>query len=144
MNIAVACSLILLFIGTTLASSVQLAKYEHPETTIPNLIISLCSIFLTIYLWRSKRELATSIGSTIIASDAACNLACVSLSFVMLVGSIIFIFWIDGWWIDSSVALILAIFFLKEGISMIKYSFSKDFKGGCCNDCNKNTNNDNL
>jgi len=61
--------------------------------------------------------------------DAYCSLAYVRLTIILLIGSIIYNEWKGGWWIDSSVALILACFFAKEGIMTLRRVFSKEFDG---------------
>jgi hypothetical protein len=67
--------------------------------------------------------------------EAACSLACIYLTIVLFVGSLIYKLWHGGWWVDSVVAILLGCFFLHEGWEMIAWARHKDFNGGCCKTC---------
>ncbi|RUS25490.1 hypothetical protein BC938DRAFT_472081 [Jimgerdemannia flammicorona] len=125
----------LLSIGTIVASVVALAERESPGSTFPGIIISSVVIGIMLSLWLVKRWLARVLDSPAMRSDAKCSLACVSLSGVLLVGSLVFKVVPGAWWVDAVAALLLAFLFAKEGVEMIRYTLSKDFKGGCgCSD----------
>lgn len=119
---------------TTIVGSINLANEEKPSSTVGNIIISAIGLVFTIGFWYLKSKVAVTLNSSSIAGDAACNLACIKLSIALLGGGIIFEFWSDGWWIDSGVAILLSIFFFKEGYEMLKWGCSKKFDGGC-GDC---------
>lgn len=134
-TLGVGVMMCLLSIGTVVASVMALAKRELPNSTLPGIIISSVVIGIMLSLWFVKRWLARVLDSSVMRSDAECSLACVYLSGVLLVGSLVFKVAASAWWVDAVTALLLALLFAKEGVEMIRYTFSEDFKGGCgCSD----------
>ena len=127
----IALLLILLAILTILGAIWRLWKHQHPETTLPGLIISLLSLCFMYWLWRSKKQCARAIDSRALVSDAACSLACMQLSGVLLLGSLAFLLFPALWWIDSAAALAIAAFILKEGLGSLRAARHPDFSGGC-------------
>jgi len=103
---------ILLAVGTILASAVQLACRRHPETSLPAMVISLLSLGFMFWLWRAKRQAAIILDSRALKGDAACSLACIQLSGVLLAGSLVF--WVAPslWWSDSVATIALSVFSL--------------------------------
>lgn len=123
---------ILLALTTGTASSVQLIQQDHPETTLPGLIISALSLSFMFYLWSAKRDVGRKLDSSTVLADAACSLACIKLSAVLFVGSLFFIVLPSLWWVDSAAALIIALLIGQEGREMIRAAQSPEFTGGCC------------
>ncbi|CAG8758251.1 25787_t:CDS:1 [Dentiscutata erythropus] len=133
----------ILAIGTFADAIYTLVKNGKPDTALAGLIISSISIFFMALLWFSKLLIAKLLNSSSMMSDAKCTLSCIKVTLVIFFGSLIYSVWSGGWWIDSASALILGLFFAKEGIEMILWAKSKDFDGGCCkNDSVKNNNRD--
>lgn len=119
--------LFLLLAAVTAGGSVyQLLSHSHPETTFPGVVISLLSLSFMFYLWKSKMRIGTELDDAVILGDAACTLACIKLSFVLLFGS--FIYWVAPslWWIDSVAALAISYFIAREGVG-----FFSDNCGHC-------------
>lgn len=56
------------------------------------------------------------------------------LSVVLLVGSLVYLVWKGGWWIDATTAMVIAMLFGWEGIKSIRWARNEDFDGGC-GDC---------
>lgn len=109
---------ILFFIlaGIMLATSIyQLLAQNHPETTVPGIIISVLSLFVMFFLFNAKMKVGTELKSSTVLSDAGCTMACIKFSVILFLGSILF--WIQPllWWIDSASSIILAYFIYKEG-----------------------------
>ncbi len=123
--------LLLLAAGTIGGSLLQLKAKGHPSTTLPGLIVSLASLAFMVYLWRAKRATAKALNSRAVASDAACSLACIQLSTILLVGSLAFLVAPALWWVDSAAALLLALLIAKEGWEMRQAASRQDFDGGC-------------
>ncbi|CAG8459793.1 15694_t:CDS:1 [Funneliformis mosseae] len=123
---------LLLSIATISDAIVALVQRRNPETTIAGLIISSVSLSFMGFLWLSKKYLAKKLNSSTMASEAQCSLACIKITLVLFLGSILFMIWKKGWWIDSTAAIILGILFAKEGVDMIMWARSKNFSGGCC------------
>lgn len=125
----------ILTIGTWATSINSLVHRNHPDSSTPSLIISASALGIMILVWLPKPYLAKSLNSSAMHGEAKCSLACIYLTTVLLIGTIIYRFWKGGWWVDSATAIILGIFFVKECIDMIRWGLSKDFSGGCCNTC---------
>lgn len=116
----------------TLSGSVlKLYQLEGPESTLAGLIISSLSLSFMFYLWQSKKRIAKLLDSSTVESDANCSLACIKLSGVLFIGSIIHIFLPQIWWADSVAALVLTYFIAKEGLEMIANAGKENFSGGC-------------
>jgi len=98
---------------------------------MPGVIISLVSLSGMTWLWRSKQVAAAALDSRTLKGDAACSLACIQLSAVLFLGSLLFVFWPALWWVDSLAALVLCGFIAKEGIQGIRAASRPDFDGGC-------------
>lgn len=121
---------VLLAVIIALTGVHQLTHFSHPETTLPGTIIALLSIMTMIYLWKAKRRLAEQLNSPSLKNDAACTMACIKLSVVLLVGSFIYLIAPQLWWVDAMGALILSYFTLQEGRGMLKTD--GDGCGACC------------
>ncbi len=109
----------------------QLTARTHPPTTLPGLVISLLSLSFMAFLWQAKRQAARAMDSATLMADAACSLACIQLSGVLFLGSLLFLLAPALWWVDAASALGLALLIGKEGISMIRAARSEHFTGGC-------------
>lgn len=129
-------SLFIILAATTWAtSSVALSKHQHPDTALPSLIISASALGLMIAIWLPKVYLYKRLNSSAMKAEADCSLACIALTLVLLGGSIIYRFWKGGWWVDGAVALVLGLYFAKEGVEMVRWASHPEFNGGCCNTC---------
>ncbi|CAG8684842.1 14925_t:CDS:1 [Cetraspora pellucida] len=132
---------VILAIGTFTDAIITLAKNGRPNTSKSGLIISSVTICFMVILCVIKFSIAKQLNSSAMMSDAKCSLSCIQIAFVLFLGSLIYSVWSSVWWVDSAAALILGIFFAKEGIGMILWAMSKDFDGGCCkNNSIKNNN----
>lgn len=126
---------ILLALGTWVASIFALVTHAEPDSSKPSLIISAASLFCMIFVWLPKPWIANELNSSVMRGEAACSLACIYLTIVLFIGSLVYKLWRGGWWIDSAIAIVLGFFFLHEGWEMIAWAQSKDFNGGCCKTC---------
>ncbi|RIA83175.1 hypothetical protein C1645_786924 [Glomus cerebriforme] len=123
-TIGIGLLFLLLSLATISDSIVALIQKRKPETAIASLIISSVSLSFMGFLWLSKRYLAKMLNSSTMASEAQCSLACIKITFVVFIGSILYIIWKGGWWLDSVAAIILGILFAKEGIDMILWALN--------------------
>lgn len=121
----------LLAIGIALGSILQMASHRHPDTTLPGLIVSVASLAFMVWLWQAKRRAAKALDSRTLEGDAACSLACIQLSLVLFIGSLLYFVVPSLWWVDSAAALILALFIGREGVAGIRAARKPDFTGGC-------------
>ena len=126
---------IILAVGTWVASIVALATRAEPESSKASLIVSAASLFCMIFIWLPKPWIAIELNSSVMRGEAACSLACIYLTIVLFIGSLIYKLWEDGWWMDSAVAILLGFFFLYQGWEMIAWARHKEFNGGCCKTC---------
>lgn len=124
--------LLLLATAAMAASIIALVRHESPETSIPTIVISSISFVLLSILYVLKRMLAKKLKSSVLASDATCSFACARLSLVLLVGSVLFRTVPGVWWVDAAAAMVLSLFFAKEGVDMLKHAMSPHFQGGGC------------
>ncbi len=122
---------VLLAILTALASGIQLFAGRHPQTTFPGIVISIISLSFMFFLWRSKRDIARKLDSATVMKDADCSLACIKLSVVLFVGSLLFMLVPALWWADAVAALVLACLIGQEGRETILAARQPDFSGGC-------------
>ncbi len=76
--------------GLVLSAIYNLVKAQKPETTFPGVIISTVSIAIMWMLVKAKRRVGGSLGSAPILADANCTLACIYMSLVLLVSSIVY------------------------------------------------------
>jgi divalent metal cation (Fe/Co/Zn/Cd) transporter len=81
---------IILTIGTWVASIIALANHDEPDSSIPSLIVSACSLVLMIFVWLPKPWIATELNSSVMRAEAACSLACIYLTIVLLIGSLVY------------------------------------------------------
>lgn len=123
--------LVILALGVAAGSVIQLVRQSHPETTLPGVIIALVSLFFMFFLYRAKLEVADALGSDTIRKDAACSLACIQLSIVLLLGSGIYYVLPTLWWADSLAAMGLAFMIAKEGFESVRAARDPGFTGGC-------------
>lgn len=123
---------LLLGAGTILASTVQWMSHAQPNTTLPGFIIAAVSLSFMFYLWRAKVNVARELDSATMMKDARCSLACIELSAVLLLGSLLFLLSPSLWWADSLSAIVIGGLILQEGIGTVRAARRDDFSGGCC------------
>ncbi len=109
----------------------QLYSHRHPDTTLPGTIISLVSLSFMFFLWKAKATIGKQLDSATVMADAQCSLACIKLSGILFAGSVVYWLLPALWWLDSVMALTLAVLIAIEGRELIQNSRKEDFKGGC-------------
>lgn len=100
--------------GLVLSAVYNLVKARSPETTLPGVIISTISITIMWALVRAKRKVGRALGSAPILADANCTLACIYMSLVLLVSSLMYQMTKFGF-ADALGAIGLVYFSLREG-----------------------------
>ncbi|RHZ83228.1 hypothetical protein Glove_99g156 [Diversispora epigaea] len=120
-----------LSLGTISNAIIALIKKKQPDTALPTLIISSVSLSFMIFFWLGKRYLALHLDSATLAAEAQCSLACLEITSVIFLGSLLYVVLSEGWWLDSTAALFLGLLFAKDGIEMILHAKSKNFDGSC-------------
>ena len=122
---------LLLATSVALGAVQQLLQRAHPATTLPGGVIATLSLSFMFFLWRAKVRVAEALDSATLRSDAACSLACLRLSGVLLLGSLLFLLHPTLWWVDAVAALVLALLIAQEGRSILRASRHPNFTGGC-------------
>jgi cation diffusion facilitator family transporter len=100
----------------------KLIIQEKPEPSIIGIIIAIASIIVMPILFLSKYKTGKSIGSNSLIADSKQTLACLFMSFSLLIGLGINYFW-GLWQADPIVGLIIVVFLFKEGYELL---FEKD------------------
>lgn len=123
-------SFYLLSLGLVLSSIISIYQNHKPETTVAGVIISIVSIIIMIWLYKSKINVGKKLNSEPIIADGKCTLVCVYMSIILLVSSLLYKTTGISW-IDSLGAMGLAWFSFREG----KEAFEKAKGKNCCCTC---------
>ena len=122
---------VLLAAGTATGAAAQILTGTHPDSSLPALLISAVSLSIMGGLWQAKRAAAQALGSRTLEMDAACSLACIQLSGVLLLGAAVYTLVPALWWVDAAAAAVLAALIGREGWTGWGASGRDDFSGGC-------------
>lgn len=122
---------VLLALLTGVAAATQLLQHHHPDSTIPGVIVSLISLSFMFYLWKAKLRVARELDSKTLEADASCSLACIKLSFILFIGSLLYWQFPLLWWADSAATIGLSVLIFREGWESIQNSRKENFTGGC-------------
>ena len=97
----------------------KLILREHPEPSLIGIIIAIASIIVMPVLFYLKYNIGKSIGSRSLVADSKQTLACLYLSFALLIGlGLNYLF--GFWWSDPAVGLIIVVFLIREGYETLK------------------------
>ena len=72
---------------TVTGSAITLARRGEPDSGVAGIIISSISISFMFFLWYAKMHAAIILDSRALEADASCSFGCITLSFVLLLGS---------------------------------------------------------
>jgi divalent metal cation (Fe/Co/Zn/Cd) transporter len=104
----------LLTTGLVFGSILNIYQNHKPETTFWGIIISVISILVMFWLYKSKMYVGKKLNSDPVIADGRCTLVCIYMSIILLVSSTIYELTGFGW-VDTIGALGLAWFSYKEG-----------------------------
>jgi len=97
----------------------KLILREHSEPSLIGIIIAIASIIVMPILFYLKYRIGKSIGSRSLVADSKQTLACLYLSFALLVGlGLNYLF--GFWWSDPVVGLVIVAFLIREGYETLK------------------------
>ena len=96
-----------------------LVRHEAPETSLIGIGLATASIIVMPVLFLLKYRLGKAIGSRSLVADSKETLACLMLSFALLIGSGSYYVW-RLWWIDSVAALVIAVLTIREGFETLE------------------------
>lgn len=111
---------IILAIFMFITSGYNLLNGFAPETTIPGVIISLISLLVMFFLYEAKVKAGNHLNSSTVLKDADCTMACIKLSAILFVGSIIYELNNNLWWADSVASMLLGVFIFQEGLYTVR------------------------
>lgn len=107
-------------------SAKKLYFHDVSEPSWLGIVIALISIIVMPILFYMKYKTGKSIESKSLIADSKQTLTCVLLSITLLIG--LGLSYLYGlWWTDPIVGLIIVVFLIKEG-----YTVLKEEKLGCC------------
>ena len=130
-TMAIGVLFLLLAAGVLAGSAFQLLGRHRPDSSLPGVVVSLVSLAVMFWLWRAKLAAARGLDSATLKGDAACSLACIQLSAVLLAGSLVSALIPAAWMADGLAAALLALLIAREGVGMIRAARKPDFQGGC-------------
>lgn len=123
----------LLTIGLVSGAAISIIAKNTPQTTIPGIVISLLSIATMFILMKLKLTAGKKLDSDAIIADAHCTKACFSLSFVVLLSSLLYE--LSGFrWLDSIGSLGIAWFAFSEGREAFEKARTNSLKCKCNSD----------
>jgi len=96
----------------------KLIIHEKPEPSIIGIIIAIASIIVMPILFLSKYKIGKSIGSNSLIADSKQTLACLFMSFSLLIGLGLNYLW-GLWQADPIVGLVIVAFLFKEGFELL-------------------------
>lgn len=110
----------------------SLAGAEAPDSTVAGLVVATVSVALMVYLWLAKTKVAVALDSRTLRADAACSRACLQLSVVLMIGSLLYLAVPSLWWVDAVAALGIGGLIAREGWQTWSVARRPDFDGGGC------------
>ena len=118
--------------GLVVSAGLEVYEKHHPITTVWGIFISLVSIVVMIWLYRTKVSLGRKLDSAPIIADGRCTLVCVYMSVILLISSLVYQY--TGFaWLDVLGSLGLAWFAFTEGREALEKAAGKE----CC--CHSST-----
>lgn len=121
----------LLVAGLIAGAVFNIVQGHRPETTVWGVIISIISVLVMYWLYRSKLHYGKKLNAEPVIADGRCTLVCIYMSVVLLVSSVIFELTGFGW-VDTFGALGLAWFSFSEGREAFEKAGGKECD---CDDC---------
>jgi divalent metal cation (Fe/Co/Zn/Cd) transporter len=95
-------------------SIISLIYEKEPVIALWTIVIPVFSILIMTGVYLIKKNIVKSTGSKSLALDAKQTLVCILMSFVLLTGLYLNVFW-DLWWVDGVCGIIISLFLFKEG-----------------------------
>jgi divalent metal cation (Fe/Co/Zn/Cd) transporter len=118
-------SFFLLAAGLVIGSIINILQNHKPEATIWGIIISVISLIVMFWLYRSKIHFGKKLNADAVIADGKCTQVCIYMSAVLLISSIVFELTGFGW-VDTAGAIGLAWFSFREGKEAFEKARGKD------------------
>ncbi|RMG60768.1 MAG: hypothetical protein D6715_14725 [Calditrichaeota bacterium] len=97
----------------------KLVFQEIPRPSVLGIAIAVVSLIAMPLLFYGKKRIALQLGSRSLQADARQTLACMFLSFALLLG-LVLNYSVGFWQADPLVGLLIAFFLLREGVEAIR------------------------
>lgn len=111
-------SFLLLGLYVLIESAKRLLAHEHPEPTLPGIVIAALSLINMPVLAYMKLKTARQINSAALEADSKETLVCALLSAALLLGlGLNYAFGL--WWADPAAALVITAFVFREGFELL-------------------------
>lgn len=122
----------LLTFGLIVGALLNIYQGHKPTTTLWGVVISVISIAVMFWLYKSKISLGRKLNSDPIIADGRCTLVCIYMSLILLSSSLIYELTGFGW-VDTMGAIGLAWFSYTEGKEALEKAKGKTCHcSGCC------------
>jgi divalent metal cation (Fe/Co/Zn/Cd) transporter len=126
-------SLALLCVYIVAMAALAIATRTRSETSFVGIGLAVVAVIGMPILARTKRRIATQIGSAALRGDAACSITCASMAAALLVGLLLNALF-GWWWADSLAALALVYWLAGEAREALEGA--RDGRGGyACDHC---------
>lgn len=108
-------------------SVLSLVRREAPERSLPGIVLAVVSLIAMPLLARSKRKVASALGSSALQADSRQTDICAYLSAILLVGLLLNAAF-EWWWADPVAGMVM--------VPLIAYEGTQALRGKtCCDDC---------
>jgi len=122
----------LLAVGLIAGAFVNIVQGHKPENTLWGVIISVISLLVMYWLYRSKIYYGKKLNAEPVIADGRCTLVCIYMSVILLISS--FMYELTGFgWIDTIGALGLAWLSFTEGREAFEKAEGRECD--CHDDC---------
>jgi divalent metal cation (Fe/Co/Zn/Cd) transporter len=108
-------------------SVLSLVRREAPERSLPGIVLAVVSLIAMPLLARSKRKVASALGSSALQADSRQADICACLSAILLVGLLLNAAF-EWWWADPAAGLVMVPLIAYEGIQALRGKT-------CCDHC---------
>lgn len=126
-------SFYILTAGLIIGAVYNVVENIKPGTTLPGIVVSAISIVTMYALMRYKLKVGKELNSEAIIADANCTRTCFNLSIILLLSSLLYMFFKISY-IDILGSLGIAYYAFKEGKESIDKSSKADLACDCGHD----------
>jgi len=126
-------SFYILTAGLVCGAVLNSVRHMKPDTTLPGIIVSSVSIITMYILMMYKLKVGKALKSDAIIADANCTKTCFNLSIILLLSSLLYVFFRISY-IDILGSLGIAYYSFKEGKESIDKSRSETLSCECRHD----------
>ena len=126
-------SFYILSVGLVIGAVINIVQNVKPETAVPGIVVSAISIISMKLLMTYKLDVGRKLNSDAIIADANCTRTCLNLSMILLIASLLYLFFKIGY-IDILGSMGIAYYSIKEGKESFEKSKSNNLECSCDSD----------